>query len=193
MTCPYCQQPAEERMVPTNDGAPRDLVRCYPCGRERIADGRWILMGTHCAACRAPLWRSVRHPKYDDVRYLWPDPSHLIAKHFCFGADDGVMQPYCEPCVPPLGGLPPHQPEMGGAPITLGPVVGYVEPATRYAHNYTEKYGRFIAAHLATDLQLEESAAKALIALWCGDYAFARRVEGASSLRESGDGPPSPA
>lgn len=180
-------------MQPDKQGRLVELVRCYACARERIPSGAWILLGTHCRKCSASMWRTVRHPAHDYVEYLWPDPTHVTARHFVFGAETGVMQPYCAPCAPAVGELPPHKPEYDGAPVTLGPVVDYLDSRERYANTYTPEFGRGLTAWLDDHLHLDESTAKALIALWCADFAYARRVEGAPPLRESDDGPPASA
>ena len=151
-------------MQPDKQGRLVELVRCYACARERIPSGAWILLGTHCRKCSASMWRTVRHPAHDYVEYLWPDPTHVTARHFVFGA-----------------------------PVTLGPVVDYLDSRERYANTYTPEFGRGLTAWLDDHLHLDESTAKALIALWCADFAYARRVEGAPPLRESDDGPPASA
>ena len=155
-------------MEPDRDGHPAECARCYHCARERIADGRWILMGTHCRKCGAAIWRQARHGLYGHVVYLWPDPTHVTAQHFVFGAGP-AMQPYCAGCAPRMGEDSPHQAECGGEPVTLGPVVGYLDTPTRYAQAYSPAYGRFLPVWLRDTLALDDETADALVNLWHAD------------------------
>ena len=171
MICPYCQKPAEVHLVPgRNDSEPEEKVRCYRCARERVADGRWMLMGKHCRRCAAFLWRITIHGRYGHVLYLWPDPTHVIARHFVLDTE-GAMQPYCKGCAPAMGENPPHQPESGGEPIVLGPVIGYVDPVTRYARDYTPGYRTFLKAWLRDTAANEDNEIAALLAHWDADVA----------------------
>lgn len=182
MTCPYCQQPAEDWLEPDRNGEPVEKARCYACCRERVVlrDGtvKWLLMGQHCRKCGAALWRHARHGRYGHVVYLWPDPSHVTARHFVYGAD-GALQPYCAGCAPALGDPPPHTPELDAEPITLGAVIGYEDTPTRYAASYLPRYGRFLEAWLRDTLALDADVVSALVAQWNEDVHTIRRDGGA--------------
>ncbi|HYE59346.1 MAG TPA: hypothetical protein VD948_12615 [Rhodothermales bacterium] len=177
MTCPYCQQAAEVWLEPNRGGVPEERARCVGCARNHVvtAEGaRWIKDGRHCAKCRGFLWRHTRHAKWGNVVYLWPDPTHVIARHYVFGAD-GAMQPYCEGCAPALGEEPPHQPELNGEPVVLGPVIGYVETEPRYASTYTPQAGRFWRAWLQDECGVSDEERDALMQQWERDAELARR------------------
>jgi hypothetical protein len=182
MNCPHCGKPAEAWIEPDRTGAPRDMARCYTCKRERVMlqDGavKWILMGPHCRKCGVAIWRHARHEKYGHVVYLWPDPTHVTARHFVYGSD-GVLQPYCADCAPKLGEPAPHQAELGAEPITIGPVIGYEPTPIRYAHTYSARYARFLRPYLRDELGLDDEAAAVLVAQHDADCERIRRVEGA--------------
>lgn len=174
--CPYCETVADVWLEPDRArGVPTERVRCPRCVRDLVMTGRgprWLKDGRHCAKCRRVLWRTTTHGRYGHTVYLWPDPSHVTAQFFVFNAEP-AMQPYCPPCAPKIDEDAPNQVEVDGAPVTVGPCVGFVGASARYQANYTERAGRFWTAWLRDEVGCADELADALMAKWSNDVETA--------------------
>lgn len=198
MNCPACGCNSHRYVIghPLT-GEPKEVRRCLDCQREvgdTAAGPKWILLPFYCAdaECRAPIYRTIPHPRTGMTLHLWPDPNHVIAQYRVLKGPDGkdprrrnakrrhvgpypiTYQPYCSTdCAPDLGAAPHHTLEEGGAPhrYTVGPCVGYQRARDRHAEFFTPERGEFYRLWLAEELRLPEEQRAALMAQWTADAA----------------------
>ena len=177
MTCPLGHAVQHTTIPHPLTSAPMDLLRCETCKRQYAVGldgiGRWLRMPGYCGGCDGDTWRMLTHPTRGHRELLWPKPETVFA--FVLtpdGPGTDVWNDYCPACCPALGAAPRRiVAEVNGAPLVTTVCHHHETAHAKYAHLFSDQFGRWLAAHLIDGYGVSEGERDALVAQWQQDRA----------------------